>query len=387
MSTSVTPTRRNTDLRLGNSLAVLDALRSGGRQSRAELARHTTLSGQGLALILNDLVESRHVLEVDVQSAQRRPGRPALQYEFNPLRFCVMSLYVGLRYAELTLCDGLGRPIADNVEFHPGWDVDRVINESAAQIAALRADRRVAHLPLHLGVVLHGSVHSGTGAVDSPGMGWRSVPLADLLAQHIDAVITVHDASRAAAIAESREGVAIGVRRAVVLNFGPEISATQIIDGVPDVGSTGLAGRVGRAKIWHEDQMQRLDDVADSQAIKDRYVELSGRSIEWAAEVPDRAAAGDPDAEEAVALNLEGIAYASMWLITIANPERLILTGSAGGFLERWRTRLRARVLELVDPSALEATRIDFTELGRQAWLRGGVHAVLDHQQSIESLT
>lgn len=354
--------------------------------SRAELTRHTTLSAQGLALILNDLVQSGHVLEVDVHGAQRRPGRPALQYEFNPMRFCVMSLYVGLRYAELTLCDGLGRPLGDNVEFHPGWDVDQVVKDATRHVADLRATHRVTHLPLHLGVVIHGSVHSSTGAVDSPGMGWRSVPLARLLAQHIDGVVTVHDASRAAAIAESREGVGVGVRRAVVLNFGPEISATHIIDGVPDVGSTGLAGRVGRARIWHENEMRRLDDVAGSQVIKQRYIELSGHHIEWAAEVTDRAAAGDPDAEEAVALNLEGIAYAAMWLITIANPERLILTGSAGGFLERWRTRLRTRVLEFVDPDALEGTRIDFTELGRQAWIRGGVHAVLDHQRSLESL-
>lgn len=386
MGSDAPPTRRNSDLRLGNSLAVLDALRTGGRLSRAELTGHTTLSAQGLAMILNDLVESGHVLAVDVRGTPRGPGRPALQYEFNPLRFCVISLYVGLRYAELTLCDGLGRPIADNIEFHPGWDVDRVVKEAASRIADLRAARRVAHLPLHLGAVVHGSVHAGTGAVDSPGMSWRSVPLADLLAEHIDAVITVHDASRAAAIAESREGVAIGVRRAVVLNFGPEITATHITDGTPDVGSTGLAGRVGRAHIWHEGQMRFLDDVAGSRAIKDRYIELSGRSIEWAAEVPDRAAAGDPDAEEAWAFNLEGIAYASMWLITIANPDRLILTGSAGGFLERWRTRLRTRIMELVDPSVLEHTTIDFTELGRQAWLRGGVHAVLDHQRTLESL-
>jgi predicted NBD/HSP70 family sugar kinase len=354
--------------------------------SRAELARHTTLSAQGLAQILHDLAESGHVLEVDVRGAQRRPGRPALQYEFNPMRFCVMSLYIGLRYAELTLCDGLGRPLADNVEFHPGWDVNQVVQEAVDHVAELRAAHRVDLVPLHLGVVIHGSVHSGTGAVDSPGMGWRSVPLAELLAERIDAVVTVHGASRAAAIAESREGVAIGVGRAVVLNFGPEISATQIIDGTPDVGSTGLAGRVGRARVWHDGQMRLLDDVAGSQVIKARYNELSGRSIEWAAEVTDLAATGDPDAEEAVALNLEGIAYASMWLITIANPERLILTGSAGGFLERWRARLRARVLELVDPSALEATRIDFSELGRQAWIRGGVHAVLDHQRGMHSL-
>ncbi|WP_170110894.1 ROK family protein [Antricoccus suffuscus] len=326
------------------------------------------------------------MLEVDVHGAQRAQGRPALQYEFNPLRFCVVSLYVGLRYAELTLCDARGRPISENVQFHPGWDVQRIIDESVGRIIDLRVAHAVAHLPLYMGVVVHGTVDSNTGTVDSPGMGWRLVPLVELLAERIEAVITVHDASRAAALAESREGMAIGVRRAVVLNFGPEITATHIVDGVPDVGSAGLAGRIGRARIWSQDQLRYIDDIAGSVAYKNRYVELSGQSIEWATEVTERAAAGDRDAEEALELSFESFARASMWLITITNPERLILTGSAGGFLERWRTRIRTRIMELVDPALFDGIRIDFTDLGRQAWLRGGVHAVLDHQRTRELL-
>ncbi|MFV0535448.1 MAG: hypothetical protein ACK5MR_17625 [Cumulibacter sp.] len=42
----------------------------------------------------------------------------------------------------------------------------------------------------------------------------------------------------------------------------------------------------------------------------------------------------------------------------------------------------RWRAFSIYRMSALHGVLIDFTELGRSAWLRGGVHAVLDNQRA-----
>ncbi|WP_134322051.1 hypothetical protein [Cumulibacter soli] len=84
-------------------------------------------------------------------------------------------------------------------------------------------------------------------------------------------------------------------------------------------------------------------------------------------EVTERAVAGDPHAEAAHALVIEAASQAAMWLITITDPERLILTGAAGLYPERWRNKLRTRIMELVDPNFFHGVHIDFTELGRSA--------------------
>jgi predicted NBD/HSP70 family sugar kinase len=174
------------------------------------------------------------------------------------------------------------------------------------------------------------------------------------------------------------------VRRVLVLNIGPEITATQIIDGVPDVGATGLAGMVGRALIWEDGVTRRLEDVAGSFAVKQRYADISGTSVDWMSEVWDRAREGDADAEATMAVHLDAVAHAAMWLITIANPERFVVTGAGGALLERWRARLHSTIVELTDPRLLRDCTIRFTDLGQEAWIRGGVHAVLDHRRGLE---
>lgn len=388
MATSeATPTRRNRDLRRRNSIEVVDLLRDRGRLARAELGELTTLSNQALAQILNDLVQSGHVIEVETRGAQRGRGRPALLYEYNAQRLSVVSLYVGLRYCELAVCDGLGRPVSAHVELTPGWDVDRVVAEASEHIGRLLDEHRVDRSRCHIGTVVHGWVDTRAGTASSRDMGWDDVPIASLLADATGVDTTVHEASRAAAIAEYREGAAAGAHRAVVFNVGPEITATQVTDGVLDTGSGGFAGAIGACPAPGLDgRLAPIDELIGSFVTKRRYVEASGKHVDWVTEVYALARDGDPIAHEVLQLGRHVIAFAASWLITIANPERLVLTGAMGEYDEEMRAGLHARIVELTDPRMLRDCRIQFSALGRQAWVRGGVHAALDHQRAIDPL-
>lgn len=381
---ALTPTRRSADLRRRNSVDVVDLLRQHGRLSRAELATHTTLSNQALATILNGLVETGHVVEVETRSSVRGRGRPALRYEYNADRVRVVSLYVGLRYTEIALCDGLGRAVTANVEITPGWDVDRVVGESSEAIGQLLDVEKVDRAMCHVAVVVHGLVDTAHGTASSPGMGWNDVAVAELIAEHVGTEVTVHEASRAAAIAEYREGAAAGAGRAMVLNLGPETTATEVDDGVLDVGSGGLAGMVGRCRVASSRGVLPLDEMIGSFASKRRYNELSGEHVDWLTDVYARARAGDPHARSVLDLMIEGIAFASMWLITICNPERFVVTGAIGEFDERAKSQLLGAIVGQIDERMLRDCSIQFSTLGRQAWIRGGVHAALDHQRALE---
>lgn len=376
--------RRNADLRQHNSIDVLRVLRTRGRLSRSALSAYTTLSNPALASILQGLVENGYVLEVATRGAARGRGRPAMLYEYNPHRFSVIALYIGLRYAELAICDGLGRRTAESVEFNPGWDIGEIAGQSERLVRRLKERAGVEHLPSHAGVVVHGLVDPRTGAVDSPEMDWHKVPLADALRGRLGDEISVYDASRAAAIAECREGRAVDARRAIILNAGPEIIATQVLDGVPDVGASGLAGMIGRARLHANQTFASIDDLVGSFAVKRRYTNLSGKQVNWMTDVIVSARAGDPNAETVMLEYIDTLAYACMWLITIGNPELLVITGTAGDYAERWKARIHSTIVELTDPHLLECCSIQFTDLGRQAWIRGGVHAVLDHVSTLE---
>jgi glucokinase len=369
-------------------MEVVELLRERGRQARAELAARTTLSNQALATILNDLVHSGYVVEVDTRGARRGRGRPALQYEYNAGRESVVALYIGLRYCEVALCDGLGRPIASQPEFSPGWDVDRVVEQASVRIADMLSTGRVDRSRCHIGVVVHGWVDTRAGTATSTDMGWDAVPIADLLAAATGIETTVHEASRAAAIAEYREGAAAGAHRAIVFNVGPEITATQVTDGVLDTGSGGFAGMVGRCPV--PDATGRLgpiDALIGSFASKRRYIEASGAHVDWMSDVYALARSGDRVAREVLDLPIDVIGFATSWLITITNPERLVMTGAMGEYDEEMRSRVHSRIVELTDPRMLRDCSIHFSSLARQAWIRGGVHAALDYQRRNDSLT
>ena len=389
MATSNTPpTRRNSDLRRRNSAEVVDVLRHQGRQARAELAEHTTLSNQALATILNDLVQSGYVLEVETHGARRGRGRPALLYEYNAERQCVLSLYVGLRYSEVSLCDGLGRTVADNIEFSPGWDADRVVSEAASHIDSLLGASRVDREQCHIGIVVHGWVDTRAGTATSTDMGWDGVPIAHLLADATGLDVTVHEASRAAAIAEYRQGAAAGAHRAMVFNVGPEITATQVTDGVLDTGSGGFAGMVGKCQVPDADgRLTPIDSLIGSFVSKRRYTEMSGKHVDWMTDVYRLARRGDPIAREVLEMSIDVIGYAASWLVTITNPERLVLTGAMGDYDDDHKSKLLARIVELTDPRMLHECSIHFSSLARQAWIRGGVHAALDEQRRSDPLT
>jgi predicted NBD/HSP70 family sugar kinase len=377
-------TRRNSDLRRLNAIDVLDHLRTGGRMSRADLAARTTLSSQALAAILNRLMESDRVVEVAVRGGRRNPGRPALLYEYNALQTTIVSVYVGLRYTEIQFCDAVGRPVLANQEFSPGWDPQVVADESAARIAQGLDQLNVRPAACVAAIVFHGTVDSDQGVVDSPQMGWRQVPIASMLSQRTEADVTVHDASRAAAIAEHREGAARGARRSVVLNIGPEFGATLVVDGKVESGSSNLAGQLGGTLIPLEGEVRPLRELIGSVVMKARYSEESGNPVRWVTDVYRLARAGDPTAKAVVDLTVEGVAFAANWLIAIHDPERLVVTGAVGELDQRAQIRLIDRIVEQCDPRFLDTTALRISPLGRTAWTRGGVHAAIDRHRQLE---
>jgi glucokinase len=236
----------------------------------------------------------------------------------------------------------------------------------------------------HVAAVVHGEVDTTTGLVTADGMGWHGVPLAKLLADRIGTSVTVHDVARAAAVAEHREGAARGARRVVVFNIGPEFTASLIVDGALDTGVSGRAGMLGRCPVPTPAGVMALDDHIGSVVAKRRYQELSGRQVDWMADVHGLARDGDPHALAVLADQADALAFVSGWLINVTDPELLVLTGSIGEYDEATKARLVAAIVDHADQRVLRHCEIRITTMGRQAWIRGGVHSALEHQRAVE---
>ena len=383
-----TPARRNSDLRRTNEIDVLDHLRRQGPLTRAQLSERTTLSAQALADILHGLEKSGLVTSAEAEPAPgspRRRGRPELQYTHNADRLSVVAVYVGLRYCEISACDASGRPLTSNVQTTPGWDPDAVLTSVIDTVRGF-ADRGIVDVDrMIMAVVVHAHVDAATERLTTEDMGWNDVDLRGPLHAALGCSVLIREASRAAAMAEYIDGEHRGCNRLAVLNMGPIVSATLITGGIIDDGFAGLGGTISQCWIPTLGGARRVDDVYGHEAIRRSYEAKTGTAVRWARDVSELAAGGDEAAIEVHREIADGIAYTVTWLIAITSPERFVVTGAVGDFNDGADTI--AAIEARLDPRFAGRGRVTRSVLGRQAWLRGGIHAALDAELRTQALS
>jgi glucokinase len=172
--------------------------------------------------------------------------------------------------------------------------------------------------PVACGVAVPGVVDEARGvAVWSANVGFRDVPLRDLARERLGLPTALGHDVRAGGLAEARLGAGRDAGHVLFVAIGTGIAAAHVVDGSAAVGAHGAAGEIGHILVRPDGprcgcgRPGCLEAVASASAISRRYAELSGTPA-TAAEVADRAAAGEPLADrvwrEAVEALADGLA-------------------------------------------------------------------------------
>jgi len=201
----------------------------------------------------------------------------------------------------------------------------------AAGLAARAAD---AHQnAVAAGIVVPGVVDERTGiAVWSANVGFRDVPLRDLLTKHLDLPAVLGHDVRAGGVAEARLGAGRGYGHVLFLAIGTGIAGAHVVDSVASAGAHGAAGEVGHVIVRPGGPTCGcgargcLEAVASAAAVGRIYAERAG-IVATAADVAARAAAGEPVAvavwHEAVDALADGLHTA----VTLYDPEVVVVGG------------------------------------------------------------
>ncbi len=190
----------------------------------------------------------------------------------------------------------------------------------AAEVRATPADA--------IGVVSPGIVDETRGTVVySANLGWRDLPLRDLLSQRLGRpVVTGHDV-RAGALAESRWGA--GEPDMLFLPLGTGLASALIIEGT--VRGTGWAGEIGQVLVPDPDGAGRtpLERICAAGALADRYAAATGSADTsgGARAVFSRAAAGDAEAQRVIGTAIESLADLLAATAGLLGPVPLVLGG------------------------------------------------------------
>ncbi|MGH2860795.1 MAG: ROK family protein, partial [Solirubrobacteraceae bacterium] len=190
-----------------------------------------------------------------------------------------------------------------------------------------------------VGVVVPGHVDGEAGrAIFSANLGFRDVPLRDIVAQATRLPALLEHDVRAAGVAEYELGVSAGVRDYVLAVIGTGIAAVLQTGGRPAAGAISLAGELGHIPVWPGGEEcscgQRgcLERYASAAAISRRYAQGGGEPGLSAGEVLARRA-DDRRARRVWAEACEALALAFTTCTMLLDPELIVIAGglSAAG--------------------------------------------------------
>ncbi|HEY3087027.1 MAG TPA: ROK family protein [Jatrophihabitantaceae bacterium] len=248
---------------------------------------------------------------------------------------CVVALDVGGTSMKAALVDDAyrviaSRRIATRREDGPDAVVERILDASADQQAAAV---RQGFLVRAAGVVVPGIVDDGV-AVFSANLGWRDVPLRELVHKRLGVPVAFEHDVRAGGLAEGQLGAARGAGDYLFMPIGTGIAGAVVIDGRPYSGH-GYGGEIGHLIIEPDGPICGcgargcLEAIASAAAIDREYALRSGRRANGL--VSELVVAGDPDARAVWQRAVRALARALQAYVTLLAPELVVIGGGLAG--------------------------------------------------------
>jgi predicted NBD/HSP70 family sugar kinase len=233
-----------------NLRIVHEVIRQFGPISRADIARHTALTGQTISNLVKELLE----LDLIVESEQRRQGRgaPSTALAINP----EAAFSVGLDFNRDHLT-GVLVDLAGNVRQRAHVELELPTPERALDLMAETVESLIKKQRLSLasiwgvGIGVPGPMHHGDDGdgeyVINPTAfpGWHNIPLASWARERLGLPVFLENNATAAAVGEHWYGAGQQLTTFFYLFFGSGLGGGLVMNGRPYEGFTGNAGEIG----------------------------------------------------------------------------------------------------------------------------------------------
>jgi glucokinase len=201
------------------------------------------------------------------------------------------------------------------------------------------------------GVAVPGIVDADRGIASySANLGWRDVPLRDLLAAQLGVPVALGHDVRTGGLAEGRIGAGKGADRYLFVPLGTGIAGAIGIAGRVEAGAHGFAGEIGHIVVRPGGspcpcgQIGCLERYASAAAVSEAWASASGDPDADAADCAKSVASGDPNAVRVWQDAVDALADGLVTALTLLDPRTLIIGGGLAEAGETLFTPLREAV-------------------------------------------
>ncbi|MGW7217575.1 ROK family protein [Streptomyces collinus] len=322
----------DSDRRRTSASVVLRSVLEHGPVARSTIARLTGLSPASVTDYCARFAELGLIRESAVPRRSKGVGRPHLPVDLDDSRFVVGGVHVAVPYTTVALLDLRGRVLARSEVKHGRAQPAQVLARAADTLAALLAGAPGSRA-LGVGFAAGGWVDRDSGTVvEHPLLGWREVPVREVLGARTGLPVHVDGHARALVNAERLFGRARGSRSVLHLFAGHVVDAAFATHDEVHHGPRSQAGSIAHLPV------PGGTEPCDCGRLGCLQAELSEGTLCRRARaagvvdgvnpmhVVDAAAAGDPVAVRLLRERSRRVGRAVGLLLDVLNPERVVVT-------------------------------------------------------------
>ena len=185
------------------------------------------------------------------------------------------------------------------------------------------------------GVAVPGLIDEENGvALMSVNLGWKDVPLRQLLEERLGVPAVVGHDVRVASIAEGLLGAARGSENYLFLTLGTGVGAAVVLGGIPYVGVHEVGGEFGHMVVQPDGspcgcgRQGCIETLASASAVVRRYHAMTQASIDMTTrDVAKRVVAGDAAAQRVWGEAIEALSIGIGNYVVLLDPERVVIGG------------------------------------------------------------
>ena len=328
------PRAADSDRRRTNASVILRSVLEHGPVARSTISRLTGLSPASVTDYCARFTELGLIRESATPQRSKGVGRPHVPVDLDASRFVVGGVHVAVPYTTVALLDLRGRVVVERRIGHDGClaDPSRVLARAAEGLDALLAEA-AGTTPLGVGVAAGGWVDRDSGTiVDHPLLGWRDVPVRELLGARTGLPVHVDGHARALVNGERLFGRARGSRSVLHLFVGNVVDAAFATNDEVHHGPRSQAGAIAHLPL------RGGTEPCDCGRVGCLQVELSERTLCRRAReagivegvnpthVVTAAERGNPVAVRLLTQRARMVGRAVGLLLDILNPETVVVT-------------------------------------------------------------
>lgn len=316
---------------------LFQLLRDGTPRTRSELAARTGLARSTVASHIDTLLLSGLVRPAGEASSSG--GRPPSRVTFNPAARIILGVHVGSTRVLVAVTDLNGNVLSErSLPLNAADGPAEVLGQAVGQVPELlaTASRRVGEIA-GVGIALPGPVELGTGRPLKPTTmpGWEGFDITGYLQRSLPVPVLVDNDVNMMALAEQNRRWAEH-ENFFFLKVADDIRSAIISGGRLQHGANGTAGDLGHVQVAYSSGVLCtcgnygcLQALSSGPAIA-RRLRKQGLDASGGADLLDLAAAGNPQAIQAIRQAGRDIGDVLATAVNLLNPSVIVVGGSSG---------------------------------------------------------